>query len=165
MAIKRNNGQLRYCASCEKLFSAIGNTKLCPECREKEAEQERKVTDYVREHQGVTIKDAAEATGVPDRILKRMVIEGFFVNKYAENVSRPCMSCGKIIKKGTYCTKCLARLRKEAKRNADHSNVITETQKQITQKSIIDRLNAKAEMEFEKESKKQRTWFKGIFDD
>lgn len=125
--------------------------KLCRDCRLKEEEIERQVLGYVRDNPGVSIKEAMEATGVSEKIIKRMAREGMFVNiQTSENFVYPCMGCGKPIRTGTYCADCLKRLRAETKKASEAMHIRVREERRM---STIEKLDAAAKNEFERENK------------
>ena len=154
---------LKNCVECGRIFSPMRGEKICRECRLKEEELERQVMSYVRDNPGVSIQEAAKATGVSEKIVKRMAREGMFVTQgFATNITYPCTRCGKPITSGTYCTDCLQILRNETKKAAEAMNVrVRETKKMST----IDRLNAEARREVDTENKlAERHFSKGTHD-
>ena len=143
--------KLKNCAQCGRIFSPMRGEKLCRDCRLKEEEVERQVLSYVRDNPGCSIKEAMEATGVPEKIIKRMAREGMFVNvQTSENFVYPCMGCGKPIRNGTYCTDCLQRLRTETKRASEAMHIRVREERRMT---TIEKLDAAAKNEFERENK------------
>ena len=80
---------------------------------------EEQVKDYVRDHPGITIRQLIDETGVPDKLIWRMVRQGEFENASGLEVQYPCGRCGKMIKKGAYCEECAVKLKMEAKKFAD----------------------------------------------
>ncbi|MBQ9480059.1 MAG: hypothetical protein IJU71_10965, partial [Selenomonadaceae bacterium] len=88
---------LRNCKTCGKVFIVRGDESLCPDCLKKEAAARNLVMDYVRDNPGVSLEKAIEETGVPDRLLKRMVLEGLFSDakdRVVTKASRVCAICG-----------------------------------------------------------------------
>ena len=151
MAILKQQKKLKNCSQCGRIFSPIRGEKLCRDCRLKEEEVERQVLSYVRDNPGCSIKEAMEATGVPEKIIKRMAREGMFVNvQTSENFVYPCMGCGKPIRNGTYCADCLNRLRNETKKASEAMHIRVREERKM---STIDRLNAAAQNEFERENR------------
>lgn len=151
MAIMKPQKKLKNCSQCGKIFSPIRGEKLCRDCRMKEEEIERQVIHYVRDNPGASIKETMEATGVPEKVIKRMAREGMFVNvATSENFVYPCMGCGKPIRNGTYCADCLKRLRTETRKASEAMHIRVREEKRM---STIERLNASAQNEFERENK------------
>lgn len=144
--------KLKNCTECGRLFAPMQNEKICRDCKIKEEELERKVMSYVRDNPGVSIKQAMEATNVSEKVIKRMAREGLFVNlSEAGNFFYPCIGCGKPIRTGTYCSDCLVRLRNETKKAAESMHIRVREERRKA--STIERLNAAAQNEFERENK------------
>ena len=98
-------GKMKNCSSCGKVFIAINNSRVCPDCREKEEQWEKEIIEYVREHPKSQIPEIVEATGVQEPIIRRMIREGRFLSSNVE-LFYPCEKCGSPIQKGQYCDKC-----------------------------------------------------------
>lgn len=165
-----NLPKIRNCSQCGRIFTATHGEKICSSCAQKAKEFEEKVVKYIRDNPGSTMKDVMEATGATDKMLKRMMQEGIFSNAAAagqngEQVTYPCMSCGRPITSGTYCMDCLSRLRDQTKRAAESMKIRIKEDKKM---STIERLDALAEKEFERESRMsgvRRNFSKGMFKD
>ena len=150
---------LKNCKICGKVFIAVGDEMLCRDCLKQEETVRNRVMDYVRDNPGVTIEQALNATGVPDRVLKRMILEGMFTTD-AERVitkaGRVCVICGKPVGgSGIYCRTCAARMQRETKHVADQS-IDKVSNKKVGDMNIIDKLNAQAAREFEIENLKRQ---------
>lgn len=161
--LQRKSGvpdNLRNCKHCGKVFIVAGDDLLCQDCLKQEEHIRNRVMDYVRDNPGVTIEQALEATGVPDRVLKRMILEGKFTtdseNPIARNIKKVCAICGKTIEgTGIYCRSCTSRMVHESKHVANKKVDVT-TNKKIGDMSMVDRLNAQAAREFEIENFKRQ---------
>ena len=161
--IRKIKKELKNCTNCGKVFVSMKGEDLCRDCLIVEEEKERKVMDYVRDHQGCPISEVAEKTGIPDSFVKNMVSKGRFYNVKRTDLYYPCQVCGKPIRNGAYCSACLSELRKETKKMADHSAIITGiSNKPISKMTTIEKLDFQAELEFEKTSKGNRRFFEGI---
>ena len=156
--------KLKNCANCGRVFSPIRSEKLCRDCMIKEEEKEREVLQYVRDNPGVMIKQVCDALGISEKFVKRMASQGLFASfKLDQKFFYPCVKCGRPINTGTYCTDCLKNLRQETKRAAETLKIrLTETKKMST----IERLDALAEREFERENKViKRHFSRGMYQD
>ena len=105
-------GKMKNCSSCGKVFIAINNSRVCPDCREKEEQWEKEIIEYVCEHPKSQIPEIVEATGVQEPIIRRMIREGRFLSSNVE-LFYPCEKCGSPIQKGQYCDKCQKEMREE----------------------------------------------------
>ena len=159
-----NLPKLKNCAQCGRIFSPMRGEKICRDCRIKEEEKERQVIQYVRDNPGITIKEVCDALGVSEKFIKQMASQGLFASfKLDENFFYPCVSCGRPINRGTYCADCIKTLRAETKRAAEQMNLrIRETKNMST----IERLDALAEKEFQRENKViKRHFSRGMYKD
>ena len=156
--------KLKNCAKCGKLYSPMQNEKLCRDCRIKEEEKEREVLQYVRDNPGVTMREAANAVGVAEKFVRQMAMQGMFVNlTSSENFFYPCVKCGRPINRGTYCVDCLKDLRQETKKVAEAMHLRLKEDRKM---STIERLDALAEREFERENKViKRHFSRGMYKD
>ena len=144
--------KLKNCQQCGKIFRPVNREKICRDCMIKNEEKEREVLQYVRDNPGVTMKEAADATGVSDKFVKNMANQGLFANLTMsnDNFFYPCVKCGRPINRGTYCTDCLKDLRQETKKVAEQMHIRI---KEDNKMSTIERLDALAEREFERENR------------
>ena len=149
--------KMKNCIQCGRVFIAYDRGEdLCADCKILFQELEARVVDYVKENPKTTITEVSEATGVSKKLIQRMAREGIFVDvPMGENFTYPCQSCGKPIKSGTYCTSCLTRLRQETQRVAEAMKI-----RFRDDVPTIERLNTKAQLEFEREQRDRRTFSK-----
>lgn len=96
---------LKNCPGCGRLYIDSGSG-ICPDCYRKELEAEEAVAAYVREHQGANIAEVCEATGISERVVRRMIRQGRFANIPGANLQYPCVKCGAMIDHGDYCSTC-----------------------------------------------------------
>lgn len=97
--------KLKNCPGCGRLYIDSGSS-ICPDCYQKELEAEETVAAYVREHQGATVVEVCEATGISERVVRRMIRQGRFANIPGVNLQYPCVKCGAMIDHGDYCSAC-----------------------------------------------------------
>lgn len=97
--------KLKNCPGCGRLYIDSGSG-ICPDCYQKELEAEETVAAYVREHQGATVAEVCEATGISERVVRRMIRQGRFANIPGANFQYPCIKCGAMIDHGDYCSTC-----------------------------------------------------------
>lgn len=103
---------LANCKECGKLF-VQNPSGLCPDCYRLEEEQEEKVAGYLRNNRRASISEINEATGVPERIILKMVKKGRITGDI--QVEYPCESCGKPILEGRVCGECGKRVLDQVK--------------------------------------------------
>ncbi len=95
--------QLSNCPECGKLY--VENLmKLCPECQKIELEAEDKVAQFLRDTKKSSIREIAEATGVKEKIILRMINRGRIIGDC--QISYACETCGATITEGRVCAKC-----------------------------------------------------------
>ncbi len=156
--------KIKNCAICGKIFTPIRSEKICRDCKVKQEEKEREVIQYVRDHPGTNMKEVAKATGVNDKFIQQMAMQGLFVNiTNSENFFYPCVKCGRPINRGAYCTDCLKSQRDEIKKVAEQMQIRIKEDKNM---STIERLDKLAEKEFERENRVVKRHFsRGMYKD
>lgn len=107
---------IKNCVRCNKIFAPTSGEKICPDCRAAELEMEERVKTYVREHRGATVNQVIEESGVPAKLVWRMIQQGLFENAGLVNAEYPCNVCGKIITTGLYCSECASKLKENAQK-------------------------------------------------
>lgn len=95
--------QLSNCPECGKLY-VENPMKLCPECQRNELEAEDKVAQFLRDTKKASIREIAEATGVKEKIVLRMINRGRIIGDF--EISYACEICGDTITEGRVCAKC-----------------------------------------------------------
>ena len=103
--------KMKNCPMCGKVFLATPGRRVCIDCREAEMQREREIVAFVREHPNSTIAEIIEATGASEKMIKRMIEEGRFV-EFSQNIHYPCKRCGKLIVAGKYCKSCYEGMQK-----------------------------------------------------
>lgn len=109
---------IKNCVRCKKIFAPVGKEKICPDCRAKEMELEERVKAYVRDHRGITVNELIEGSGVPAKLVWRMIQQGLFENAGLLDAQYPCGNCGKLISKDVYCSECASKLKENAQKFA-----------------------------------------------
>ena len=103
--------QLKNCQVCGRVFMSTGG-KVCPACLDKQADDEMKVIEYVRDHPKCKVHEIIEATGVNEHIIRRLIEEGRFIQEGVE-YSYPCKKCGTLIVRGKFCEKCMNEMQEQ----------------------------------------------------
>ncbi len=106
------------CPRCGKIFTKMSEP-ICANCLKEEEEQFKLVKKYVDEHPDCIIADVVEATGVSEKKVLKYVREGRF-EATAHLSSTTCEKCGRPIRMGKYCEKCILEI------NDDVSKAFTE---------------------------------------
>lgn len=113
MQMEESDGMgLANCKECGKLYLQ-NPAGVCPECYQIEAENEEKVADYLKENRNASISAVHEATGVPERIILKMIKKGRITGDF--QVEYPCEKCGKPILDGRMCPECSRRVLEQLK--------------------------------------------------
>lgn len=105
--------KIDVCKVCKKLFHSLKEEKICPDCKEEQADEFRKVKQYIREHKGAGIEEVSQACEVSHKQLLNWVREERLYFDDAAKVALPCLRCGKGISMGKYCNECLANYKDE----------------------------------------------------
>ena len=98
---------LANCKECGKLF-VQNPSGICPDCYQLLEEQESKVAAYLRDNQRASLNEVHEATGVPEKVILKMIKKGRITG--ADNIAYPCETCGRPITEGRVCQECGRRV-------------------------------------------------------
>lgn len=125
---------LKNCRKCNRMYGYDG-IDLCPKCRNDDSGDLRIVKDYLYDNPKATIKSVSENTEVShSKILKFLREEKIEIAEGSENMILDCERCGKAIRSGRYCDKCVNELKSEFKNMAD-SMTETKKPKEVPKKS------------------------------
>ncbi|MDF2557332.1 MAG: flagellar protein [Bacillales bacterium] len=105
--------QLMNCRKCGKLFLRV--KQICEDCYNKQEEDFKKVTDYLREFPGSTIHELVEETKVSATQIREFILAERILSSNFSNLSYSCESCGSKIQSGKLCSNCLQTINKLAK--------------------------------------------------
>lgn len=103
---------LSNCKECGKLF-VQNPAGICPDCYRLEEEQEDQVASYLRDNRRATIGEVHEATGIPEKIILKMIKKGRITGDV--QLEYPCESCGRSILEGRVCAECGRRVLDQVK--------------------------------------------------
>ena len=109
-------GKIKNCPMCGRLFSDTG-LHVCMDCYDKIERKEHEVIEYVRDHPKSKIPDICEATGAPEKMLKKMIREGRFI-EVGVKMTYPCEKCGAPIMTGKLCRSCMEAMRMDLQRQS-----------------------------------------------
>lgn len=94
---------IKNCSDCGKIY--VENVSgLCPECLDKEEEQERLIIDFLRKKEKASVEEIHRETGVKERTILRMMKKGRFL--YYGDIAYKCESCDNLITEGRVCDEC-----------------------------------------------------------
>lgn len=105
---------VRNCRYCGNIY-IYDNFNICPRCREKEEEDFQKVKKYIEENPSANISEVSEETEVSARKIIDFLKEGRLEIKDEHNSILSCERCGKSIKTGRFCNKCIGQMDREFK--------------------------------------------------
>ena len=86
-------------------FKGCGEYR-CEKCKYVDYDDYGKVRNYVEGHSGVTMAQAASATGVKQKTIRTMLKESRLEVADGSNVYLKCEMCGASIRSGRVCSKC-----------------------------------------------------------
>lgn len=116
----------RTCVKCGgvMVFKGLGEYQ-CEDCGELVYDDYGKVRNYIDEHHGATALQVEEATGVSQKVIRRLLRDGRLEVAEGSKAFLHCDMCGKSIRSGRYCPECEMKIHRglEAKqREAAHKN-------------------------------------------
>jgi len=98
---------VRNCRKCGKIYNHIGGAPICPQCRELEEEDFKRVKEYLYENPGASITQVSTELDVSIELIRRFLKEGRLEIANDEgNLILECENCGKSIKSGRFCPEC-----------------------------------------------------------
>jgi len=103
---------LRNCTKCGRVF-AYNGSEICSRCAGNDAEDFKKVKDYLYENPGATIVEVSEETGVDEKKILRYLRESKIEIIESDNLLLDCQRCGKPIRSGRFCEGCVIEMKKE----------------------------------------------------
>lgn len=101
---------VRNCRSCHRLFNYFSGPDICPTCKEDLEKKFEIARDYIRDNNGASIPDVAEAAGVSTQMVKQWVREERLQFAKDSPVGIDCETCGKTIRTGRYCPDCRKKM-------------------------------------------------------
>lgn len=104
--------EVRNCPKCKNVFSYAGYA-LCPECMKADEEVFETVRLYLKEHPDNSLTITSQETGVSAKKILRYVKEGRLEISRGMHGELLCRKCGRPIKKGRYCEKCVIDVNSE----------------------------------------------------
>lgn len=115
--------------ACEKcggvmVFKGLGEYQ-CEDCGELMYDDYGKVRNYIDDHKGATAVQVEEATGVSQKVIRRLLRDGRLEVAEGSKVFLKCDVCNKPIRSGRYCPECEMKIHRglEAKqREISHKN-------------------------------------------
>ncbi len=128
--VQQTTVKLKNCPICGKTFIGTPAYRVCRDCREKEYQMERTIINYVRDHPGAQPAEIIEETGASEKLLRRMIEEGRFIE--LGSIRYPCRKCGRLISSGKYCRECYSRMKQSLQKA--HADIQSKTEKKKREK-------------------------------
>ena len=94
------------CRGCGRLYNAITNTKLCPQCVNKLENKFSQVKEYLRENPNSSINKVSKEMDVSVKQIKQWVREERLVFSNTSVGGIECEQCGTLIRTGRFCDSC-----------------------------------------------------------
>lgn len=106
--------ELKNCLKCQRTFGARDNEEYCSKCSMDHIEEDfKKVRDYLYDYPGADIKEVAQATGVSERTIIKLLKDERIEVVEDSNALLKCERCTVGIKSGRYCDECKNDIEKE----------------------------------------------------
>lgn len=125
--------EVRNCRRCGKLYNYIGGQPICPDCKEKDEVDFKRVKEYLYQNPGATMSEVSTVLDVSMEKIRQYLRDGRLEIVGDEgNFVLECESCGKSIRTGRYCDACSVDLQRNLKSTAkqmDQSISRTEAEK------------------------------------
>ena len=86
-------------------FKGVGEYE-CIKCHALDYDDYGVVRRYLEEHPGATITETAEVTGISQNAITQMLRQERLEIREGSKTYLKCVSCGKPIRSGKYCTEC-----------------------------------------------------------
>lgn len=103
---------VRNCRICGNIFNYVVGPVMCPACRQKLEEKFQEVKNYIRENKGVKIPEVAKACDVDANQIRQWLRENRLELSAESADGLLCESCGKPIRSGRFCDKCMLNMTK-----------------------------------------------------
>lgn len=118
---------IRNCSNCGRVY-VYNSFNVCPRCRKHEEKDFQKVKKYIDENQDANTSEVSEETEVPVRKIIDFLKEGRLEIKNEDNAILSCEKCGKSIRTGRFCDKCILDMDREFNRAIGRAKDVSELQ-------------------------------------
>lgn len=98
---------VKNCRTCGSIFNYVSGPMTCPACREKMEEKFQEVKAYIQENKSVGIPEVAKACEVDAGQIRQWLREERLELSADSAIYLTCESCGKAIRSGKFCEKCM----------------------------------------------------------
>lgn len=98
---------VRNCRKCGKLYNYIGGAPICPQCKESEEEDFKRIKEYLYEYPGASLTQVSTELDISVELIRRFLREGRLeITNEDGNLILECENCGRSIKSGRFCAEC-----------------------------------------------------------
>ena len=106
--------QIANCPKCGKVFTKMSNP-VCDKCTKEENEQFERIRVFLEENPTSTVSEICDAIpGVTPKKIMKLVRDGRLEPIISLEGLITCEKCGRAIKSGRYCDKCVIAINQEA---------------------------------------------------
>lgn len=98
------------CRSCGRLFNAITNARICPQCQKDLEDKFQVVKKYLYEFPDSNMDTLSKECDVTIKQLKQWVREERLTFREGSMDGVECEQCGTLIRTGRYCDSCKQRI-------------------------------------------------------
>jgi flagellar operon protein (TIGR03826 family) len=111
--------EARNCRRCGKLYNYIGGQPICPDCKDKDEVDFKRVKEYLYQNPGATMSEVSTVLEVSVDKIKKYLKDGKLeIMGDDGNFILECESCGKSIRTGRHCDGCSRDLERNLKSTA-----------------------------------------------
>ncbi len=107
---------IRNCSRCGSIYVYDG-FDICLKCRRKDEDDFQRVKKYIDENPGANTNEISEETEVEASKIIEFLRQGRLEITDDSNILLDCERCGKPIKSGRFCKKCIVEMQREMKKS------------------------------------------------
>lgn len=98
---------IRNCRRCNKIFNYLGGLPICPDCKQQDEINFKRVKEYLYDHPGASLYDVSKDLEISVQQIKAYLKEGRLeIIGEGGNMFLECEKCGKSISTGRFCKEC-----------------------------------------------------------
>ena len=98
--------EVKVCRNCRKLFNYMAGDCFCSACKEYMDRTFQEVSQYIKEHDGVSMAQVSANCNVSISLIETWIKEERLHTVDEQKVYSTCESCGKPIASGKFCNLC-----------------------------------------------------------
>lgn len=111
---------VRNCRRCNKIYNYIGGAPICPECKQQDEVNFKRVKEYLYEHPKSSLFDVSKELEISVQQIKAYLKEGRLeIVGENGNMFLECERCGKSISTGRFCNDCAKEVTDDFKSAAE----------------------------------------------